>query len=264
MDKILVRGLEVSACHGVHGFEKVTPQKFVFDADLYCDFYCAAKCDDLEKTINYSAVCDKISSFCRGNSFDLIEKLAYSCAFLLLDSFPISRITLTVFKPEAPVKHKFLSVGASVDISRETAYLSLGSSLGDRRAYINSALEKLSSTQGIKLKKVSDIIETEPYGGVARNRFLNCAAEIETYLSPRQLLFETSRIENECGRERKARWGDRTLDIDIIFFGAEKIAEKGLVIPHPEYSKRDFVLKPLKQIAPDFVCPDSGRKLSDI
>ncbi len=79
---------------------------------------------------------------------------------------------------------------------------------------------------------------------------MNCAARISTFLSPYALLDELHRIENACGRVRQKRWDDRTLDIDIIFFGDKTINGETLTIPHPDYKNRDFVLKPLKQIAP--------------
>lgn len=264
MDKILIRGLEVSACHGVKDFEKTQPQPFVFDADIYYDFSRAALTDDLSDTINYSAASKVIASVAENNTFNLIEKLAYECAYAVLDSTEANRIVLTVYKPKAPVKLNFKTMGVTVDVTRQTAYLSLGSSVGNRENYLNAAIEKLNACRGIKVKKVSDFIETEPYGGVAENKFLNCAAEVETYLTPRGLLNAIHGIENACGRVRTVRWGDRTLDIDIIFFGKEIISENDLIVPHPEYSRRDFVLAPLKQIAPDFVCPVLKKPLKSI
>lgn len=255
MDKIIIRGLEITACHGVKDFEKIQPQPFVFDADLYFDFNKAALSDDLNDTLNYSAVCKKIAEAATSDSFDLIEKLAYTCAYSVMDSFPADKISLTVYKPQAPMKLKFGTVGVSVELERNKAYLSIGSSLGDRKKYLLTAVEKLNAFPNVSVKKVSDIIETLPYGGVAKNKFLNCAAEVETLLSPERLLEAIHRIEDECGRTREKRWGDRTLDIDIIFFGKKIICSDSLIIPHPEYQKRDFVLIPLKQIAPDFVCP---------
>lgn len=265
MDKILIRGLEINACHGVRSFEKTDPQPFVFDADVYVDFYKASLSDDLRDTVDYSGICSLIQQVTFSNSFNLIEKLAYECAYAVLGAYPaVSRISLTAYKPNAPVKQKFSSVGVSVDVSREIVYLSLGSSLGNRRAYIDKALGKLSLTRGISVKKVSSYIKTAPKGGVAVNEFLNCAAEIETFLSPRALLNRIHEVEAECGRVRVKRWEDRTVDIDIIFFGKREIVEDDLIIPHPAYASRAFVINPLKEIAPEFVCPGSGVKIKDM
>lgn len=264
MNAVKIRGLEISACHGVHAEEKVNPQPFIFDVDIITDFYEGAKNDDLNGTVNYSKVCDILAEVTKKNTYNLIETLAYMGVYAIFDGVNAKKVTLTVYKPEAPVKHKFNTVAVTVEVEKETAYLSLGSSEGDRKAYFDKALKLLDETQGIKVKKVSSYIETEPYGGVAENKFLNCAAEIETLLTPEQLLCEIHRIESLCGRERKLRWGDRTLDIDIIFFGKKTVLTDELCIPHREYSKRDFVLKPLKEIAPDFVCPVLSKKVKEL
>ena len=264
MDTVKIRGLKIDARHGVRESEKVNAQPFIFDIDIGCDFYGGFEKDDLGGTVNYSAVCERVAQITLESSFNLIETLAYTCAYAILDGFAAHCVTLTVWKPEAPVKREFESVGVTVTVKRTVAYLSLGSSMGDKKKYLDDGLELLSRTAGIKVKKVSSYIQTEPYGGVAKNGFLNCAAEIETYLTPQRLLKEIHRVENACGRVRKERWGDRTLDIDIIFFGGEIIRESDLIIPHPEYRKREFVLTPLKEIAPRFICPDSGIAVKDL
>lgn len=264
MDEVKIRGLEVTAKHGVHGYEKVKPQRFIFDADIYTDFYPAYKADDLNFTVNYSAACDLICKTAEENSFNLIETLAYTTADKIMEIKGVNGVKLTVWKPEAPIKHGFSNVGVSVKLKKTAAYLSLGSSEGDKKAYLDKALKLLDGTRGIKVEKVSSYVLTEPYGGVAKNNFLNCAVKIETYLPPLKLLEEIHLIEQDCGRVRKERWGDRTLDIDIIFYGNEIISSENLQIPHPEYSKRGFVLTPLKEIAPDFICPDTGKKIKNL
>lgn len=264
MDIIKIRGLEVCACHGVHDSEKVEKQPFIFDAELEVDFFSAAKTDDLNKTVSYSEVCNLLVKIATEKVFSLIEKLAYECAFEILDTFPVHSVKLTVWKPNAPIKHKFGSVGVTVCCSRERVLLSLGSNLGDKKAYLDFAIKSLAATRGIEVKKVSSYIETPPYGGVAENSFLNCAAEIETYLSPRALLEEIHRIESEGGRVRTVRWGDRTLDIDIVFYGDKIICDDELIIPHADYKNRPFVIEPLKEIAPNFVCPLISKKLCEL
>ncbi len=264
MDTIKIRGLEASACHGVHDSEKTNKQLFIFDADLELNFYGAANDDDLNKTVSYSDVCNLIVKIASENVFSLIEKLAYECAFAIMENFPVQSAKITVWKPNAPIKHKFENVGVTVCCNRERVLLSLGSNLGDKKGYLDFAIKALGATRGIKVKKVSSYIRSEPYGGVAQNTFLNCAAEIETYLSPRALLGEIHRIESEGKRVRTVRWGDRTLDIDIIFYGRQIIDEEGLTIPHADYKNRPFVVDPLKEIAPDFVCPLTNKRLCEL
>ena len=155
-------------------------------------------------------------------------------------------------------------MGVTAELTREKAYLSLGSSIGDKKAYLDRAIKLLDATRGIRVEKVSSYISTKPYGGVAENEFLNCAVKAEVLLSAEQLLDEVNRIEAECGRIRQKRWDDRTLDIDIIFYGGRIINGERLIIPHPEYHKREFVLKPLAEIAPDFVCPVQKKRIRDL
>lgn len=254
MSVIKIRGLEISACHGVLDLEKVNPQKFIFDIDMEVGFFSAIKSDSISSTVNYAEVCALVEKITAENTFNLIEKLALECAFGILENFgKVQKIKLTCDKPGAPIAQKFESVAVGVELERVNAYLSLGSSAGDRKGYLDKAVSLLGATRGIKVEKVSEYIETEPYGGVAKNRFLNCAACVSTFLPPHALLDEIHRIEKECGRVRKKRWDDRTLDIDIIFYGDKKINDATLTVPHPDYMNRDFVKIPLKSIAPHLI-----------
>lgn len=265
MSVIEIKGLRQDACHGVLESEKVTPQPFVFDIYLDFDGYAAAQSDDIAQTVNYSEVCRLVTDFCKDNSFNLIEKLSYGAAYLIMEKFQnIKRATVTVHKPQAPIPLTFGDVSATATVERNTVVLSLGSSVGDREATLRGAIAALAATDGITVEKVSDFISTAPYGGVACNTFLNCALTARCLLPPKALLDKIHETEAAFGRERKKRWDDRTLDIDIIFFGDKIITDSGLCIPHPDYFNRDFVLQPLKQIAPDFVCPLLHKRISDL
>ena len=249
--EININGLEIEACHGILEEEKVNPQKFVFDLKLEVDFFSASEHDGIIATVNYAEVCALIEKIVTEKSYNLIESLAYECAFEVLDSFELVKgIELTCSKPQAPVPQKFENISVTVKLERVKAYLSLGSSLGDREWILMRAVELLDETRGIDVEVMSECIETEPYGGVAKFKFLNCAVCINTYLPPHNLLDEIHRIENVCGRIRMKRWEDRTLDIDIIFYGDKTICDETLTIPHPDYKNRDFVIIPLKSIAP--------------
>ncbi|MDE6075200.1 MAG: 2-amino-4-hydroxy-6-hydroxymethyldihydropteridine diphosphokinase, partial [Clostridia bacterium] len=158
----------------------------------------------------------------------------------------------------------FSDISVTARVERNKVVLSLGSSEGDKKAALDGAIKELSALKGVKVLKVSDYIQTQPYGGAAKNEFLNCAVLIECLISPRELLNAVHGIEAKFGRKREVHWGDRTLDIDIIFFGNKVVAEEGLSIPHPDYKSRDFVLTPVKQIVPDFVCPVTGKRVSNM
>lgn len=143
------------------------------------------------------------------------------------------------------------------------AYLSIGSNLGDRINYINKAIEKLKQNN-IKIIKSSNIIETEPYGYKEQGKFLNMAVEIDSDLEPFELMKLISKIESELGRIRTKRWGPRVIDIDIIFYNSLIINEPDLKIPHPDMQNRFFVLKPLQEIAPDFVHPVLKKTITEL
>ena len=265
MSAITVKGLKVEARHGVLPEEKINPQPFVFDINMDCDVYAAAVCDDVSKTVNYAEVCQTVTQFCVANTFGLIETLAYKTAFLLAEKFTLIKAAeVTVHKPEAPVGLPFGDISVTARVERNTVILSLGSSEGDKKATLDGAIKALEALDGVTVLKVSDYIETQPYGGAAKNTFLNCAVKAECLLSPRELLNKIHLIESDFGRVRKERWGDRTLDIDIVFFGNKIIAEEGLCVPHPDYKNRAFVLTPLKQIVPDFVCPLFHKRIADM
>ena len=265
MKNLKIRGLSVTARHGVFPEEKTAAQPFVFDIDIEYDASEAEISDDISRAVNYGEVCAAVDGYCRENCFNLIERLAGGAARLILDKFPpADGVEVTVHKPCAPIGLPFSDVSVTAREERNRVVLSLGASEGDKKGALDGALAALERTCGVKVLKVSDYLETEPYGGVAKNAFLNCAALIECTLSPRGLLNEIHRIEREFKRVRGVRWADRTLDIDIIFFGDKIIAEEGLCVPHPDYHNRAFVIEPLKQIAPDFVCPKRLMRVSDM
>jgi 2-amino-4-hydroxy-6-hydroxymethyldihydropteridine diphosphokinase len=129
-------------------------------------------------------------------------------------------------------------------------YLGIGSNLGNRRKNIQQAI-LLLKREGIKVNKVSRMIETKPEGGPARQRnFLNGALEAETDFSALKLLRKIKSIEKKLGRLPSVKNGPRTIDLDILLYGNEKISQADLEIPHPRMWKRKFVGKPLKEIAP--------------
>ena len=131
------------------------------------------------------------------------------------------------------------------------SYIGAGSNLGARESYINRAVEYLSSNSRIKVDKVSSLFETEPKGGPPQGKFLNCAVKIETSLSPSNLLKFLQETEKNLGRVRTVKNGPRTIDLDILLYGKEKIDYPDLRIPHPEMFNRLFVLIPLLEIEPE-------------
>ncbi|NGQ96402.1 2-amino-4-hydroxy-6-hydroxymethyldihydropteridine diphosphokinase [Brevibacillus sp. SYP-B805] len=128
------------------------------------------------------------------------------------------------------------------------AYLALGSNMGEREQQLVRALKALQAAPGITVTALSKVYETEPVGYVEQGAFLNMVAAIETELPPLALLETVLAVEQELGRVRTVRWGPRTIDIDILLYGEERIDLPHLQIPHPEMTRRAFVLVPLADV----------------
>jgi 2-amino-4-hydroxy-6-hydroxymethyldihydropteridine diphosphokinase len=145
------------------------------------------------------------------------------------------------------------------------AYVGLGANLGDRGATIRRALELLGAEPGIEVVAVSTLRETEPVGYADQPSFLNGAAALETDLSARALLDRLLAVEQELGRVRGVgpRFGPRTIDLDLLLYGAEVVDEPGLSVPHPRLAGRRFALEPLYELDPGLSLPD-GRRVRDL
>ena len=134
------------------------------------------------------------------------------------------------------------------------AAIGLGSNLGDRAANIANGVAALGELGS--LYRVSTLYETAPIGGPKQGPFLNAVAVVETELPPGVLLERCLEIERESGRERRERWGPRTLDLDILLYGSQTVDGPGLTVPHPRLTERRFVLEPLLEVWPDAALPD--------
>ena len=141
-----------------------------------------------------------------------------------------------------------------------TAYIAMGSNLGDRRAFLDAGVEGIRLLPETTIDAISSPIETEPVGPDGQERYLNAVVAVETGLDPESLLSALLKIEAGCGRDRSVeqRWGPRTLDLDLLLFGDQQIDIPGLCVPHPRMHERSFVLIPLCQLAPELRIP--GRK----
>ncbi len=138
-----------------------------------------------------------------------------------------------------------------IEMSR--VFIGIGSNLGDRPSYCKSAVHELSAFANIV--NISPLYETEPVDKEDQPEFVNGVVEIDTDLSPHELLTEINSIEQKLGRVREEKWGPRTIDLDIIFYDDIVVEDKDLEIPHPRAHLRRFVLEPLCEIAPEFIHP---------
>ena len=146
----------------------------------------------------------------------------------------------------------------------EQVYLGLGSSIGDRMHHLKNAENAISNLDQVLILASSSFYESSPWGGEAKNLFLNIVLHIETLLSAESLLEKCIEIEEKLGRKRVRRWGDRIIDIDILLFGPKIIRTDRLTVPHPYLLERMFLLKPLADISDTIKIPGQDRTLDQL
>src|SRR4051812_3430467 len=143
-----------------------------------------------------------------------------------------------------------------VTTTNTVAYLGLGTNMGDRDAQLDEALAALAKVPATPVLRTSPIYESKPWGKTDQADFLNMVVEIETQLEPHTLLRHLKKIESDLGREEEGeRWGPRPIDIDLLLYGTRTLLTASLVVPHPRMWDRNFVLRPLADLAPNLVSP---------
>ena len=264
-DKITIKGLEVFANHGVYPEENRLGQKFVVNAVLYVDTRAAGLSDDLDLSVNYGTVCHQITDFLTANTYKLIERVAEELARHILINNPlVHEIDVEIEKPGAPIGLPLETVSVKIHRGWHDVAIALGSNMGDSKKLLDEAVEKVGQLPDTKVIKVATYITTKPYGGVEQDDFLNSAMTIRTMLTPTELLDRLHDIEREAGRERIIHWGPRTLDLDILLYDDLVMDTEDLTIPHIEMHLRDFVLKPLAEIAPWLRHPVYGKTVAQM
>lgn len=264
-DEIHVQNLEVFANHGVFQEETNLGQKFLFSLTMYTDTRKAGKTDCLEASIHYGEVSSFITEYTKKHTRKLIEAAAEDLATALLLHYPLLKgVTLELKKPWAPVGLPLETVSVKISRFWHRAYIALGSNLGDKKTYLDQAVKALKQHKECRVQKVSSYLVTEPYGGVEQDDFLNACLSLDTLLSPEELLDLLHEIEQAAHRERLIHWGPRTLDLDILLYDNEVLETEDLIIPHVEMHKRDFVLKPLAEIAPYKRHPILGKTIGEL
>lgn len=263
LDEIKIYGLKFTAFHGVYDEEKQNGQEFIIDCKFSLD---TSTCgDDLTKTIHYGEVSLDIVDFCTKNRVDLLEMLGNSLAKFLLIKYPLMQeLTLTIHKPNAPIPTAFDDVTLTIKRGNYTAYLALGSNLGEKEENLNSVIELIEQDENITLLKKSNFIVTPPYGVEDQPDFLNGVIKVKTIYTPYELLEFCEKAEKLANRVKTRVWGERTLDVDILSYENEVIFTETLKIPHPEMHLRDFVLKPLQEIEPYFIHPVNKKDIKTL
>ncbi len=256
MDKIYINNLEFIGFHGVFPEEKKLGQKFLVSLELIVDTREAGKTGDLTKSVHYGLVAQDVERVFLEKSIDLIETCAENIAEMVLKKYElVKEVKVTVKKPWAPLQMHFENVAVEISRKWHKVYLSLGSNMGDKRENLLEAIKRVGELENTEVVKSSTILETEPFGYIEQDNFLNACLEVKTLLTPQEFLSSILKIELDMGRVREIKWGPRVIDIDILFYDAEIIQEDNLAVPHPWICEREFVLEPLSEIAPNYVHP---------
>ena len=264
-DSIIIRDLEVYAHHGVFSEENKLGQKFLISMVLYTSTHRAGVTDSLDESVDYGEVCHFVTEYTKAHTKKLLEAAAEELALRLLNKYGLLKgVTIEIKKPWAPIGLPLDTVSVKRTTERHTAYIALGSNIGDTKKYLDTAVSELDSAADCSVSKVSSYITTKPYGMTEQADFLNGCLELRTTLTPFELLERLHEIELRNGRERKIHWGPRTLDLDIILYDSEMIDTETLTIPHREMHLRSFVLEPLCEIAPFVRHPVLNRTAAEL
>ena len=264
-DEIRIEQLKVFAHHGVLAEEQELGQNFYVNAVLYTDIHRAGLEDNLFYTIDYGQVCQFITDWMQQNTYQLLEAVAEKLSKAILLKYDrVTAVSLEIRKPEAPIRLPFGCISVKVYRQWHTAYLAVGSNMGDKVQYISGAIRALTAHPQIRVNKVSDLIQSKPYGVLDQDDFLNGALEIETLLAPEELMETIHDIEDAAGRVRVRRWGPRTLDLDLLFYDKLVYESDNVIIPHADLQNREFVLEPLSTLAPNYRHPLFGKTVMQL
>lgn len=265
MDKIYVKDLEVYAFHGVNQQEKDMGQRFLISLELSISLNEAGESDDLRKTVNYAELCFDVEKNFKQDKFDLIEKAAEELAKCILLNYElVTGVKVKIKKPWAPIGKPIDYAAVEIERKWHTAYIAIGSNIGNKEENLNSAIELINSSETTKVVKVSKFYETKPVGYLDQDSFLNGALEIKTLLTPNKLIEFLLEKEKDLKRERMIKWGPRTIDLDVLLYDNLITCDENIIVPHPRMHERLFVLKPLSDIAPYVIHPILNERIIEL
>ncbi len=261
MDRILIEDLRVLTIIGALPHERELAQPLRIDLSIGVDLHNAGRSDELNDTVHYGLVCERIVEMARDSKDILLERLAAKVADVVLEFDLVELVDVTVTKLRPPVPEAVGTTSVFLTRTRAEAaappledhevIVALGSNLGDREGYLRFAVGELGNVVAM-----SQVYETEPVGGPdGQGAYLNMVVKVQTSLDPYAFIRRCQRIEANALRQRIVHWGPRTLDVDMLFYDDVHIASERLTVPHPRIDERRFVLTPLSEIAPER-CPE--------
>ncbi|ANS78860.1 Dihydroneopterin aldolase [Serinicoccus hydrothermalis] len=262
-DEIRLTGVRARGHHGVLEHERREGQDFVVDVTMELDLRPAGTTDELARTVHYGEVAADVVAVVEGEPRDLIETVAEEIAATVLARPLVETVEVTVHKPQAPVGVPFGDV--AVVVRRRTdvpVVIAVGANLAgtdgaEPAATVRAAVQRLRRLRGLRGVRTSRSFVTAPVGGEAvagQPDYVNAVALARTSRSPASLLADLHRVEDDFGRTREARWGARTLDLDLVQYGDPAAGtdvvgeEDALLLPHPRAHERAFVLVPWAEI----------------
>lgn len=264
-DLIRLTGVRARGSHGVFEHERRDGQDFVVDVVMSVDLTRAGASDDLRHTVHYGEVAADVVAIVEGEPHDLIETVAEQIATAVLARPLVEAVDVTVHKPQAPVGVPFGDVEVVVRRTKDVpVVIALGANLErDGQApdaTVRQAVRQLHRTRGLRGVRLSGLYVTAPVGGelvAGQPDYVNAVALARSSLAPANLLARLHRIESDHGRTRDARWGARTLDLDLIQYGDPTAGtdvtstDPDLMLPHPRAGERAFVLVPWRDVDPE-------------
>ncbi|KAJ3125762.1 trifunctional dihydropteroate synthetase [Nowakowskiella sp. JEL0407] len=289
-DKIFIKNLTLSVIIGVNPWEREEKQRIIINIIIHLTSPLEIFSDHVPRNLNYRRIAAAVTSHVEKSSYKTQESLVESIAFVCLSECKTPKVSVMIEKPSALLyaasagckitrdpswvfgNGSALKLGTDGLLTRhavesnkpvvsgddtaasgkwKTAYLALGANVGDTAQNIENALRQLESRADVKLLDTSFLYETAPMYVTDQPNFLNAACKISTMLTPENLLAAIKEIESNIGREPTVRWGPRAIDLDILLYERLEIDTETLTIPHPLMAEREFVLRPLSDIAPD-------------
>ena len=260
MDRILIDDLRVMTVIGALPHEREAAQPIRIDLSIGLDLRNAGRSDELNDTVHYGLVCERVAEMARDSKDILLERLAAKVADVVLEFDLVELVDVKLTKLRPPIPEEVQSTSVTLTRSRAEAaapplenhevIVALGSNLGDRLGYLKFAVGELGNVVAM-----SQVFETEPVGGPDdQGAYLNMVVKVHTALDPYAFIRRCQRIEANALRQRIVHWGPRTLDVDMLFYDDVHIDSEHLTVPHPRINERRFVLTPLSEVAPER-CP---------
>jgi dihydroneopterin aldolase/2-amino-4-hydroxy-6-hydroxymethyldihydropteridine diphosphokinase len=271
MDRILIDDLRVLTVIGALPHERETAQPLRIDLSIGVDLHEAGATDDLDATVHYGLVVERIMAAVEASRHVLLERIAAEIVDIVLEFDRVEVVDVLVTKLRPPVAAAVGSTAIRMvrtrseatplrrgsQLTSHEAIIALGSNLGDREGFLRRAIRELGGMVSGSVVAMSDVYETEPVGGPdGQGAYLNMVVKVDTLLDPFALLRLCHRVEASANRERLVHWGPRTLDVDLLFYDDARIETDVLTVPHPRVHERRFVLAPLNDVAPERCAAD--------